>query len=183
MTLTCADPDTSDYSIRPMRAGEEAALFEIDIGASILFADVGIAEIAAISDASDGSPDDFLDKLSVCEVIVACDFDDRPVGFTAFDQLDGGIYIRELGVLPQHARRGLGSALLDAVLQRGRALHAGRCVLSTFRDVAFNAPFYRRYGFAELPMDEASAVLHRRFEAEVPEGTRPELRLLMMKAL
>lgn len=45
---------------------------------------------------------------------------------------------------------GWGAALLDAVSERARILDLSGLVLSTFREVPWNAPYYRRLGFVAL---------------------------------
>lgn len=68
-------------------------------------------------------------------------------GFAAAAIRDGAGWLVELDVLPAHARRGLGTRLLHQV--KAWALDKGlpELVLTTFRDLPFNAPFYRRQGF------------------------------------
>jgi GNAT superfamily N-acetyltransferase len=70
------------------------------------------------------------------------------VGFAHVLDLAGHWHLEQLVVDPAHGRRGLGSALLDAAC-REVASHGGRRVtLRTYADVPWNAPFYRRHGFA-----------------------------------
>ncbi|MDA4845294.1 GNAT family N-acetyltransferase [Hoeflea poritis] len=177
------DPVQSDgYTIRPMRAGEAPRLLDIDTASTTLFSDVDIPEIAAISTVCGPSLEDFQRHIEGSGVHVACDSGDRPVGFIAYESVEAAIYVWLLSVHPDHIRRGLGSRLVASALDAGRSLGAQTCVLSTFRDVAFNAPFYRRQGFTELPLEEASAVFRKRFRDEVPAGTDPGLRLLMQYA-
>jgi hypothetical protein len=44
-------------------------------------------------------------------------------------------------------RQGIGTALVSAVCAWAVAKGLGAVTLTTFRDVAWNAPFYRRFGF------------------------------------
>ncbi|KAG1085069.1 hypothetical protein G6F40_014296 [Rhizopus arrhizus] len=65
---------------------------------------------------------------------------------------------------------GLGRALLQAVLAHARATGLyGSVVLTTDRELAWNAPFYRRQGFAELSAPLAS-LLQARLQAESDAG-------------
>ena len=61
----------------------------------------------------------------------------------------GGV-LEQLAVHPDHARRGLGTALVQAAREEARWAGHDRLSLTTYRDVAFNEPFYRRLGFAEV---------------------------------
>ena len=57
-------------------------------------------------------------------------------------------------------RRGLGTALLQAACDWAMAEGLPAITLTTFRDVPWNAAFYRRHGFVELtePGPELTAV-------------------------
>jgi len=74
-----------------------------------------------------------------------------PVGFAHVLEEAGEAHLEQLAVHPDHGRRGLGSALTRAAL--AEAARRGYAVLSlcTYADVPWNAPFYRRLGFAEVP--------------------------------
>jgi len=71
-------------------------------------------------------------------------------GFVMFRPLEDHVYVEQIDVLPAFAGRRLGAALLDAVSERARTLGLEGLALSTFRDVPWNAPYYRRLGFVAL---------------------------------
>jgi predicted N-acetyltransferase YhbS len=82
-------------------------------------------------------------------LLVAVDAD-TPIAFVMFRPVEDGLYIEQLDVLPAFAGRRIGAALLDAVAERARSSGLARLTLSTFRDVPWNAPYYRRLGFADI---------------------------------
>lgn len=84
-------------------------------------------------------------------------------GFLAAEWMDGDLFIQELSVSPGWMRRGLGTRLLHRACAQAMP-HA--VVLTTFRDVPFNAPWYARHGF--LPVPDAAEVpgLRARLAAE-----------------
>lgn len=88
-------------------------------------------------------------RIATDGLLVAIDTD-APVAFVMFRTVEDGLYIEQIDVLPDFAGRRIGAALLDAVTERARRLGLKRLTLSTFRDVAWNAPWYRRLGFAEI---------------------------------
>jgi len=110
-----------------------------------------------------------------------------PCGFAIGTDLGDLYWICEISVNPAHGGRGIGKALLDKLVERARWAFHSAIGLSTFRDIPFNAPFYARNGFLEVPAarseggesDPASA----RFWLEVPEGVHPSTRVLMLKRL
>lgn len=75
---------------------------------------------------------------------------DPPVGFVQLDEVDGNAHVQELAVLPSHMRQGLGSALLDAACEWARENGYAAITLTTYAEVAWNAPFYEARGFVEL---------------------------------
>jgi len=148
------------------------------MAAGMLFAGHGYPALAA---AAPATPDRFRAILHGRRAVVAAGPDDEPVGFALTEALDRVNWLCELSVHPDHARRGIGGALVEAVAARLRGFsHVG---LSTFRTVPFNAPFYARCGFAERLLEEAPPRLVRRFHAEVPEGVDPNERVLMLRML
>ncbi|MEX1364119.1 MAG: GNAT family N-acetyltransferase [Nannocystaceae bacterium] len=60
-------------------------------------------------------------------------------------------YLRELDVHPDHMRQGLGRRLIDFVCEQAVVMSLPQVTLTTFAEVPWNAPLYRRYGFVELP--------------------------------
>jgi GNAT superfamily N-acetyltransferase len=73
-----------------------------------------------------------------------------PVAFVQLDEVDGNAHVQELAVLPAHMRQGLGSSLLDAACAWARDNGYQAITLTTYADVAWNAPFYAARGFIEL---------------------------------
>lgn len=99
------------------------------------------------------------------------------VGFLAADLVDGLPFVVELDVLPALHRRGAGTALLGAAIAWARP--HGSLTLTTFRHLPFNAPFYARRGFAELPAAAHGPQLRARLAGEAGQGLAPEKRVAM----
>jgi GNAT superfamily N-acetyltransferase len=101
------------------------------------------------------------------------------VGFALVVEIGGCAHLDELDVLPSHGRRGVGSALLDAVCSW--AVEAGypAVTLRTFRDVPWNAPFYGRRGFHVVDSSQLSAEHVALEDSERQRGLRTDLRVSM----
>jgi len=99
---------------------------------------------------------------------VTCADGQPPVAYLLLDVVDGDVHIEQVSVHPDCARRGLGRRLIDEAeaWSRRRALHA--LTLTTFSEVPWNAPYYRRLGFVDLEDAELGPGLAavRRHEAE-----------------
>lgn len=156
----------SRFAIRGVGRDDFAALQQIEIEAGRVFTEVGMDEVA--------QHDPFtIDELTEYQtaghgwVAVAPDGSDRPVAYLVVDIVDGNAHIEQVSVLPQFGSRGIGRALIEHVAgwARGRGMHA--LTLTTFRDVAWNGPYYERCGFRTLRADEVTPGLAaiRRHEA------------------
>ena len=84
-------------------------------------------------------------------VWVAASERDELLGFAIAGRLGSDPYLHELDVEPAQARRGIGRALIRGVAEWARARGDTSLVLSTFRDVPWNGPYYERLGFAVVP--------------------------------
>lgn len=124
--------------IRVARSDDYARLTEIERLADDVFASVGIVGLppAAPADVYEGA----------AAVIVA---GDPPVGFARIELKCGEAYLDQLSVHPAAMRQGIGAALLEAAVAWARDNSHTSIFLATFRDVAWNAPFYSRHGFIE----------------------------------
>lgn len=136
------------YAVRPGRADEAEAIRAIERAAGQLFATVGHPEIAAheptpAADLQDAARDGLL--------LVAAGDDDRPAGFLLAAELDGCLYVHELSVHPAHAGQRLAVPLFNAAEAIARRRGLAALTLTTFRAVPWNAPYYARLGFAEMP--------------------------------
>jgi len=88
-----------------------------------------------------------------------------PVGFALLEARGRDACLEELDVDPAYGRRGLGRRLVEAVRDAARERGHRRLVLATFRDVPWNAPFYRRLGFTvvgETELDPGLEALRRK---------------------
>jgi GNAT superfamily N-acetyltransferase len=146
----------------------------------MLFADHGYPAVAA---AAPATPVQYRAMLEGRRALVATDPRDVAIGLAITEQLSQVEWLCELSVHPDHGRRGVGAALLEAVADAARRRGCDRIGLSTFRAVPFNAPFYAANGFGELALGRAEYPLADRFHAEVPAGVAPGERVLMVRAL
>ena len=92
--------------------------------------------------------------------------DGGPVAFALADVLDGRAHLEQLSVVPSYGRRGLGAELLTAVEGWARADGLPGLTLTTFADVPWNAPYYRRLGFVVVPEELWTPGLRERIAEE-----------------
>jgi GNAT superfamily N-acetyltransferase len=106
--------------------------------------------------------------------------EDAPVGFALIDMLADDLpHLDEIDVHPRHGRHGVGTALLRALLDWLAGSGYSELTLTTFRDVAWNMPFYARLGFEEVPLHELRPELAAVVEEETARGLDPRRRVVM----
>ena len=167
------------YHLRTARPDERDRIQEIEDLAGTRFAGLGL-----IDESLDvGFPTAELEQLiRAGQVWVACDAD-RPVGMVIASVHEGAVYVEEMDVLAEHGRRGLGGRLLETVCAWAREHGYAAVTLSTFRDVPWNGPFYRRHGFADLPPAAWTPGMRAIREDESRHGLRTDLRVFMRREL
>jgi GNAT superfamily N-acetyltransferase len=138
-------------TIRPPRPDELPLLVDIERAAGRAYADHGMPEVAADDP---GSAAELEPYRAAGAAWVAVDDGDSPVAYIITAAVDDGTHIEQVSVHPAHAGRGIGAALIAHVAALARAQGRTAVTLTTFRDIPWNAPYYARLGFRELPDDE-----------------------------
>lgn len=133
--------------IRPATEADAARLPTIETLAAERFRDVGLDTLANRPPANEDAYAPFVRDGGLLVAVAA---DDCAVGFVAIGTVDDEGYIDEINVLPGFGKRGLGKGLVHAALEIARARRHRWVRLTTFRDVPWNAPWYRRLGFRDL---------------------------------
>jgi GNAT superfamily N-acetyltransferase len=110
--------------------------------------------------------------------------DGAVVGYLVAAVHDGCGHVEEVSVDRAHGGRGHASALLDVAARWAVALGLPAVTLTTFRDVAWNRPFYERRGYRVVPEDEWSAAMAAKVaHEESAYGLPAELRVVMRRDL
>jgi len=106
-----------------------------------------------------------------------------PVGFAVVTVVDSSSHLEELSVDPLHGQRGLGTRLVDVVCDWARTAGYRTLTLSTFRDVSWNAPFYKKIGFTELSEERLGEEMRNLRIIEKEKGLDISARVIMIMTL
>jgi GNAT superfamily N-acetyltransferase len=156
---------TEVVSVRPGGPGDIPSMQEIEIAAGALFATIGMHDVA-----EDGAHETELLAGYVADgrawVAVA---NGVVCGYAIVDVLDGVAHVEQVTVHPDYGRRGIGRVIMEEVAAWARGRGYTALTLLTFRDVAWNGPYYRRLGFVDIPDDAMGPELTalRAHEAEL----------------
>ncbi|MEV6827109.1 GNAT family N-acetyltransferase [Amycolatopsis sp. NPDC051102] len=166
--------------IRLARPGDLPALIDVEREAGALFRDVGMD---AIADDDPGSVAELAVYQSAGRAWVSVDAADRPVAYLVADVVDGCAHIEQVSVRPAHARRGLGSALIETLAEWAAARGLQALTLTTFAAVPWNAPYYERLRFRVVPEAEIGPGLRSIRRAEAARGLDTWPRVAMIRPL
>lgn len=142
-----------------------------------------LPELAWLADGEPIAAADQLAWIAAGTAWVATDPDDAPVGLLDAEVFGTALHVWELSVHRSWQGRGIGRALLDAAIGHARDAGFRAVTLTTFRDVAWNAPFYARAGFETIDEHALCARLRAVLERERVAGLPPARRCAMRRSL
>lgn len=167
--------------MRAARLAEAAALPDLERSAAALFA--GAGELAWIA-GHEPTPADFYPPLIAAGSVWVADAGPGGLaGFVSAETVERELHVWELAVAEPFQRRGIGRRLMAAAIGHARALGLASVTLTTFRDVAWNGPFYESLGFAPVDPWRLEPRLDDLLRGEAARGLPAERRCAMRLAL
>lgn len=167
--------------IRPANRSDAALLPDIERSAAELFRTV--PALAWIADDDVLSPEVHLRFIAAGTAWVAADDTGKARGFLSAERFGHALHIWELAVHRDWQGQGCGRSLVTQAIAHARRQQLSIVTLTTFRDLAWNGPFYRRLGFEAIE-DEAlderlAAILEHERELGLPVHLRCAMRLTL----
>ncbi|WP_424511225.1 GNAT family N-acetyltransferase [Pseudonocardia endophytica] len=147
--------------IRPARRDDVERMRAIERAAGEMFRPLGMDLVADDEPLPAAHIQKFVDddRAWVAEV------DGTVAGYLLAAVVDGEGHVEQVSVDPAFAGRRIGAALVEHAASR-----YGDLTLTTFRDVAWNGPYYERLGFRWSDDDEIGPELRAVREAERAHG-------------
>jgi predicted N-acetyltransferase YhbS len=165
--------------IRPAVTADLPLLQDLERAAGECFRDVGMPEIA------DDEPlsIDELARYQRMDLAWVATEADRPVAYLLAEPVDDALHIEQVSVHPDWAHRRIGRALIEHAAARAAADGLDSLTLTTFTEVAWNAPYYARCGFTPIAPGGLTPGLRKIREAEAAHGLDRWPRLCMRRPL
>ncbi len=137
------------YAIRAAQLADIPQFSLIESAAAKLFEPTGL--LANATDHDNIPATVFVDAIPEGLAYLVEHEADGVVGFSLCSVRKPDLYLDQVAVYTDHCRKGLGTALISTVIKDARARKLKTVSLSTFRNVPWNAPYYARLGFKEIP--------------------------------
>jgi GNAT superfamily N-acetyltransferase len=134
--------------IRCPRPDEIPLLPQIESAADRRYARAGLRRVVDMPPATIAS---LVQGLRAGRLWIAVSPLDRPVGFAVMKLRGGTAWLDQLSMLDGWQGTGFGAALIDRTAATAGARGFDMLYLSTYLHVPWNAPFYARRGFVEVP--------------------------------
>lgn len=163
--------------IRPATADDIEVMRAIEVDAGERFRSIGLDVIA-----DDEPPtDQELHRHLADDTAWVAESAGRVVGYATASVVDGDGHLDQVSILGSAAGRGIGRALVDRVVTWTHEAGRPALTLTTFRDVAWNGPYYERLGFRQLAEDELGPELAALRRSEVAAGIEVLPRVAMAR--
>lgn len=176
--------DALSVTIRPAIARDVAAMQAIEVDAGEPFRAIGLDVVA------DDPPPEAAVLLNAIAAGLAwiaeeesdgSDWEPGPVGYVLASVVDGEGHLDQVSVRGRAAGRGIGTALVEVVLAWSKAAGHPAVTLTTYRDVPWNGPWYRRRGFVDLADADFGPSLRAILDRERAAGLEPPARIAMRR--
>lgn len=152
--------------IRPARPREAEMIRRIEDSAGRRF----LGSAHAYVNAHAAAPAEIYARLAAEGLVLMAVLDGRAVGFAACELYRDALHLHELAVRLRKQGRGVGQALVAAVVEEAHRRGRSAVTLTTFRDLEWNAPWYARQGFVELVAGQLGERLRQELADEDERG-------------
>jgi GNAT superfamily N-acetyltransferase len=137
--------------IRPAEPEDLQRMQDIEVAAGQLFHAIGMDSVA---DAPPMTEEELAAYQRVGRAWTATESSGVAIAYILVDVLGAWAHIEQVTVHPEHSHRGIGSTLMAHVERWAAGTKLRGLSLTTFTGVPWNAPYYERLGFRQLPETE-----------------------------
>lgn len=162
--------------VRAARQTDVPALAPIERAGDALFVSVGHTEFAGGAVIVDDEA-----RRAVAEGrITVAEVDGIVVGWLGLSRMGDELSIHQVSVDPAHGRRGIGSSLMRQVID---SCTEATLVLDTQADVAWNRPWYEKFGFVIVDPAEWTTAMRQTVTDQTNDGLSWSTRVHMRRSV
>ncbi len=166
--------------IRLARADDVPRCQQIEVEAGAVFRTVGLD---AIADDDPPTIAELQAHLDTATIWVAEDRELGVVGYAIASVVDGEGHVDQVSVAPVASGRRIGARLVDQIATWASTQGLDALTLTTFRDVAWNGPYYARLGFTVLDEGACGPQLRAIRQRERDSGVELAPRIAMRRPI
>ena len=166
--------------IRLAQLGDVARMQAIEVDAGDTFRTIGLNSIA---DDDPPTAELLAAHIDSGTAWIAESGEGLGVGYAIASMVDGEGHLDQVSTIAEAAGYGIGRQLIDQACNWTLANEMPSITLTTFRDVPWNGPYYRRLGFVELPEARWGPELTALVASERRAGIEVLPRIAMRKQL
>jgi ribosomal protein S18 acetylase RimI-like enzyme len=170
-----------NFSIRKARSEDIPLLGPVERSAAEIFRTVNLGSLA--DDETTVAPSILATMADSNHLLVAVNESDQPIGFVGGMNIDGNFHIVEISVAQAVQGKGVGSALMAEMTRQVKEEKFMVMTLTTYRNVAWNGPWYKKLGFQEVTAEEMGKEYLKIWDVESQHGHDMASRCVMRKSL
>lgn len=164
------------YRVRKGRLADLPYLRDVELAADKLFPK------GRVPDTGETFPMSRLEGAVRNGLLLIAEAGDAIVGFAASEPYDNLLHLHALAVHPDHGKQGLGRKMVLEVIEESRRRGLAGVTLTTFEDLRWNAPFYKKLGFRILDPKECNTTLESLLSKERESGMKNRVAMLHANA-
>ena len=170
----------SDFSIRLARPEDAEGFHDVEEDAARLLAEE--PSLQGLPVPPSRSAEEYRGMIAQRHCLTAVS-GSKVVGFAATRRIGRELHLHEISVATAFQRMHIGATLINALKIDARNAGVRAITLHTYRDIAWNAPFYARHGFEIIQDLDAYPRLKAGQDAAVEFGLPRERRCAMIAFL
>jgi ribosomal protein S18 acetylase RimI-like enzyme len=170
-----------NFSIRKARSEDIPLLGAVERSAAEIFRTVNLGSL--VDDGTTVAPFVLATMADSNHLLVAVNELDQPIGFVGGMDIDGNFHIVEISVAQAVQGKGVGSALMAEMTRQVKEEKFMAMTLTTYRNVAWNGPWYTKMGFQEVTAEEMGREYLKIWDVESQHGHDMASRCVMRKSL
>jgi ribosomal protein S18 acetylase RimI-like enzyme len=170
----------AEITIRKAQSWDIPLLEYVERSAAEIFR---TANLSFLADGDTVDPRALVAMAQANHLLIAANRFDQPIGFVGGEYLNGNFHIIEISVAKEFQGKGVGKALMTAMVQQVSREGYKSITLTTYKNLPWNGPWYSRIGFFEVNAQDMGKEYLDILASEAQHGLDLRSRCVMRKIL